>query len=154
VVILEYRNLGNGDFEKLSDLLKTVMKNDSYAFRYDVVSSSSEFANLFQHKLDGINSGNVIDIVACENKEIIGECEIVKDGYSGKLGILLNNDYKHMGIGSGILQFAISKAKEIGIKYVLAETVRENKIAISFFKKNNFSVKAGSKTTTVLGAII
>ena len=72
-------------------------------------------------------------LVARENKQIIGFCDMEKDGYINRL--FVHHTRQGEGIGSALLQKMLAFAQKKGLDYVYLEASRN---AVSFYKKHGF----------------
>lgn len=107
------------------------------------------------HLLQEIKNKEKICLVVEIDGKVMGLAEIEKQKNSdrrhiGELGITLRKEIREKGIGKRLLGEIIEKCKKIlKIKTVLLHTMRINKNALNFYKKNGFkelgAIKNGRK---------
>lgn len=103
--------------------------------------------------LEGVRSfvefnikNNVIQFVALAGERVVGWCEILpnpSEGFThcGTLGMGVHPNYRRRGIGRQLLEAAIAKAKNTGIKRIELEIFASNKTGITLYQKAGFSVE-------------
>jgi RimJ/RimL family protein N-acetyltransferase len=75
---------------------------------------------------------------------ILGQCEVSNSEWDaathiGKLGVIVNSDFRNMGIGYHLIDFAIRESKRINRKEkITLSTFTENKRALHLYKKMGF----------------
>lgn len=141
---ISYRGLAAKDLKGLFKLANDVASDSPEAMTVDV-SDEAAFMNIFTKKLSGMDSGNLIDLVAESRGCIIGECEAVIDGDNSIIGILLDKRHRRSGIGSELLGAIMPKLQKTGVRNLIAEVADENRGAIRFFVRNGFSLAWSGK---------
>jgi len=93
--------------------------------------------------LNNIKNKKAFLIWAIYNNQIIGSCDI-NQGHShrnkhiGKLGIMVDKDFRREGIGRFLLEFIIEQAKKMKLNIVSLTVFSDNEPAISLYKKQGF----------------
>jgi len=141
---VEIRQFAGSDKEQIKDLVLSVYEDTPEAFFYTHAPSNEELEAMMEEKLRNIGR-KLVDLVALESNKVIGECEIVKAGSEGRVGILVRKEERRKGVGTALLKAALNMAKAIGIETVIAYIDEKNKIAQSFFEKEGFA-KTGQNT--------
>ncbi|MGC9037392.1 MAG: GNAT family N-acetyltransferase [Candidatus Micrarchaeia archaeon] len=141
---MEIRQLAESDKEQIKDLVLSVYEDTPDAFFYTHAPSKEELEALMEEKIRNIGK-TLVDLVALESSKVIGECEIVKVGREGRIGILVRKEERRKGVGTALLRTALNMAKAIGIETVIAYINEKNKIAQNFFEKAGFA-KTGQNT--------
>lgn len=68
--------------------------------------------------------------------------------------IAVDFDYRSKGYGKLLLNEAISKLKKLGFVYFNLEVLKQNKVAIAFYKKYNFSIVKELETKYYMQKVI
>jgi RimJ/RimL family protein N-acetyltransferase len=102
--------------------------------------------------LNNIKQG-IPQVVALDNRRVIGWCDIIPHPqpatrHVGRLGMGLKNDYRHKGIGTLLMQEALSRAKQYGLERIELEVFESNEAAIKLYKKFHFKLE-GKRTAAV-----
>lgn len=74
---------------------------------------------------------------------IAGQCTVENieweaSAHVGMLGIIIRKDYRNLGLGFHLINFAIEQARKLGKKKLILSTFATNKHAISLYKKIGF----------------
>ncbi len=81
---------------------------------------------------------------AFEDGELIGFVEGSIEGWNNRYRIsnicVFNNQKRHSGIGSKLMETILLEAKQSGARMVILETQTCNENAIAFYKKNGFEI--------------
>lgn len=79
--------------------------------------------------------------VACSDKAILGLCGLlVYEGESEIEPLVVDPDHRNLGIGSVLVERAISRSRELGAKFVNVRPVARNVDAIRFFHRAGFGL--------------
>lgn len=94
------------------------------------IKSKKKVAYVVEHK----KSGN-----------IVGMCNITKGNFAashiGNLGIAIKKEFRGIGLGKALMNYTIEQAKKkLNIEMVTLSVFKNNKIAISLYKKLGFKV--------------
>jgi len=139
---VEIRPLSNEYKDQVKKLVLSVYEDTPEAFFYAQKPSEDELEALLQKKIEE-NGRGIIDIVALEDGKVIGECEVVKYGKEGVIGILVEKNHREKGVGTALLKTALTKARSMGVDRAVAKVNDKNNAARLFFEKLGFR-KAGS----------
>ncbi len=92
-----------------------------------------------------IDFSHVFPIVALYEDKIVGNTTLhfmtKSKRHMAEIRIFLDKDFRGIGLGSYLVQSQIKIAKELGLKYVIAEIVSEHYKLIKSFRKLGFSRK-------------
>lgn len=76
-----------------------------------------------------------------ENK-IVGQVDVhrggTRDWHVGKIGLMVDKDFRQDGIGKFLLEYILKQSKKMGIKTAVLDSFADNIIAIAFYKKMGF----------------
>ncbi|MEM4089077.1 MAG: GNAT family N-acetyltransferase [Candidatus Micrarchaeaceae archaeon] len=136
--MIEIRDIKHGDVKSLIELIKSIYKESDYFTWFDHEPEGEELNYMFSRKIAMILEGNAVAIVAVDDGTAIGECEIIKDGDEGKIGIVVSSSHRRMHIGSDLLERGEKEAATIGIGAIVAEVDKRNSAALDFFEKRGF----------------
>lgn len=99
--------------------------------------------------LDEIKSGNRLVFIYKINGEFIGEGALVFDAGDSDYTIpnrrvyvsrmIVKKEYRNKGIGSEILEFLITKAKDMGYSEMTIGVDKDNANALHMYKKHGFT---------------
>ncbi len=140
-MLMEIRRIEAGDEAGITKLVLEVYKEASFATTFEKEPNPEDINSIVKEKLWMVASGDAADYVAVESGELIGECEAIKDGSTGKVGILVAKGHRKKGIGSTLLRKCEEDARKIGITKLVAEIASINSAAISFFVGFGFAIK-------------
>lgn len=140
---MEIRELRAGDAKGLSLLICSVSSELPEAMNFPEMLDDSAALAVIETKLDSARRGALIDIIAIEEGEVIADCEMLRRGGEGVLGIIVATRHRRRGIGSGLIERCIEEARRVGIREAVAEVEMSNAPAITFFRKLGFK-DAGS----------
>lgn len=120
---------------------KRLTDEDAMINRYEVLDPKIEKIKL-ENKIREIANKNAIAVAAIYNNEIIGTCNISRIGGRGwhvaNLGVMVDKDFRHEGIGQALMEFVLGKAKNLGLKIVTLDSFINNEPATSLYRKLGF----------------
>lgn len=120
---LELNNMGVSDLDIISNILETEFDN---FWNY----------NIFKQELENKNS--IYIVAKCEGK-IVGFGGIWKSVDDVHVtNIVVKKDFRHLGIGTKILEKIISISKELKFNSITLEVNENNKNAIKLYEKFGF----------------
>jgi ribosomal protein S18 acetylase RimI-like enzyme len=94
-----------------------------------------------------IIGGNYAQYLALDQERVVGWCDALPLEYEGMrhvavLGMGVLAEYRHEGIGSGLLELTLQHAKEKNnIQKIELEVFRSNNSALAFYLKHRFKVE-------------
>ncbi|KKQ74376.1 MAG: GCN5-related N-acetyltransferase [Berkelbacteria bacterium GW2011_GWB1_38_5] len=93
--------------------------------------------------LNNIKYKKAYVIWAICNDKIVGSCDVyqggtARDKHVGKIGIMVDKNFRREGIGSFLLNLIIEHAKNMEMNIVSLTVFSDNNPAISFYKKVGF----------------
>lgn len=135
------RSLKWGDLDDCLTLINTLIDEQADIILGEPVSRDAEIEWL-SNRLAAIEKGEVIQIVAEVNKRMIANSELhIKTGlrsHVGDIGIIIQFDYRDLGIGTEILKQLIAQARKRGLKIVTLGVFATNSRAIHVYDKLGF----------------
>ena len=97
----------------------------------------------FNYIRKGMANNDCIYLMAKSDFEAIGFASFIYDKWNNSILIdqlFVRPDMQGRGIGSKLLRRALEKAKKMGVRIAFLHTGKSNNNAITFYKKNGFSV--------------
>lgn len=130
--------------ELLPPLIKFYQRltdEDAMINRYETLELDEEKKKL-ESKIQAIEAGNAVAIWAILGKEIVGTCDISRIGgrsrHVGKLGLMVDRNFRREGIGQFLLEYILGKAGKIDIKMATLDCFANNEPALSLYQKFGF----------------
>lgn len=138
----DYRFLRSEDAPLLLDFMKAIAsETDNLAFSFSDIESLDETdERIF---ITEIRKSPAIYAAAISEGKIIGTCEIrasrrLRTKHRGELAIAVRKEFWGTGIAQHLFDFAVSEAKERGVKKLSLSVRKDNERAIGFYKRNGF----------------
>ncbi|MEJ2294640.1 MAG: GNAT family protein [Candidatus Lokiarchaeota archaeon] len=139
------RHIEESDIDGVWDNFNQVIDEAIYLPVLFPVNSQYEKFSWF----NSIQKENEICIVAIHSKlkspfNVIGQCEISNSEWDAavhiaKLGVIVKSEFRNMGIGYHLIDFAIKESKRLNKKEkITLSTFTENKRALHLYKKMGF----------------
>lgn len=79
---------------------------------------------------------------AVVGSKIVGDVSInrggTRDWHVGKIGLMVDQDFRRDGIGRFLLEFVLRQAKQMKIKIVSLDVFSDNLVAINLYQKSGF----------------
>jgi ribosomal protein S18 acetylase RimI-like enzyme len=140
------RHIDESDIDGVWDNFNEVIDEGIYLPVLFPVKSQYEKHSWF----NSLKKENEICIVAIHPekkapKNILGQCEVSNSEWDaaihiGKLGVIVKSDYRDMGIGYHLIDFAIRESKRLNKKEkITLSTFTENQRALHLYKKMGFN---------------
>ena len=131
----EVRYFTNGSY----DIEKT---NDGFSFTYHPFDCTKEMT--FEDCFFNDWLENPIAFGAFEDGQLIGYVEGCLETWNNRYRIsnicIFNNEKRHCGIGTQLMNTILEQAKNSGARMAVLETQTCNENAIAFYKKNGFEI--------------
>lgn len=132
---LNIRDANNSDSEEIKKLIFTVLKE--YGLKPDLLKTDKDLDNIEDFYF---NDGGYFGVV--EDEKIItatvGLCKV--DEETCELRKMYSYpEQRGKGLGNKLMDYSISKAKELGFNRIILETATPLKEAISLYKKYGFT---------------
>jgi len=129
------------DFHGLYEFINSLVDEDTYILLDKRVTLAEELDYVYT-LITGITSGRKIHILAEHKGQIVGACGVDRQpgrgSHVGKMGIAVKNGFRGEGIGSALMEFALTLARDAKIKVVFMNVISENKDALRFYEKFGF----------------
>jgi ribosomal protein S18 acetylase RimI-like enzyme len=99
-----------------------------------------------QQWVRGNIASQVPQVVAIQNKEVVGWCDISpheREGFThgGELGMGVRRDVRRRGIGTRLVEEALRSAKERGLERIELEVLASNTPAIKLYENKGFVIE-------------
>ncbi|MCL5407018.1 MAG: GNAT family N-acetyltransferase [Patescibacteria group bacterium] len=79
---------------------------------------------------------------AVVDDKIVGDCSVnrggTRDWHVGKIGLMVDQNFRQDGIGRYLLEYVLNQAKQMGVKIVTLDVFSDNIIAIKLYEKLGF----------------
>ncbi|MGC8663769.1 MAG: GNAT family N-acetyltransferase [Thermoplasmata archaeon] len=142
--IIIIRMAEDTDANGIIDCFNDVMSEEIYLLG-DVYLGGEEFLSM----RIGDNENELI-LVADHNKKIVGVLTLTKESFRKNnhvavLGIAIRYGFRHLGIGTSLMQTSFEWARKKGIEKICLEVFSTNTNAISLYKKLGFEVEGIKK---------
>jgi len=92
--------------------------------------------------ISNIRSGRSFAVWAIFDGKIVGFADVnrggTRDFHVGKIGLMVDKDYRREGIGKFLLEFILKKSKQMNIKIAVLDIFGDNEVGLSLYKKLGF----------------
>lgn len=126
----------------LLEFVNRLTKEDTYLSLTGNAKTFEEEENWVKNAILNMKSGRSFMVWAVYGNRIIGSSDVnrggTRDFHVGKIGLMVDKDFRRDGIGKYILEFILNKAKQMDIKIVALDSFSDNEIAISLYRKMGF----------------
>jgi acyl-CoA hydrolase/GNAT superfamily N-acetyltransferase len=115
-----------------------------YRFFYSIKTMSHDKMQEYVN-VDYTKEISIVGLVGKKgNEKMIAEARLVRDerSYCGEVAFLIDEDYQGIGIGSYLMEFLTSQAREQGLQGLTAEVLPDNQSMIKVFEKTNLPLEA------------
>jgi len=136
--------LKSSQFKEYHDFLNRLKDDDKLYLKYDVTN-----IGFVEERVKAIDTGNRISVVAWnKDGKIVGSATIYWTNFGwkshiGKLRIIVDPNYRNMGLSKYLAQLIFFKAQEIrSLSIIMAETMEEQKAAIHILEDLGFKKAA------------
>ncbi len=140
---MEIRELRRGDVPSLSRLIADVQRELPEAMNFAGAPDPERISESVEWKLEAVRSGDMADLVAMEGGEVVADCEVLRHGTEGTVGIIVRRGFRGRGIGEALVERCASKARGLGVRIVRARVMESNARAVSFFERLGFEKRTG-----------
>jgi ribosomal protein S18 acetylase RimI-like enzyme len=137
---------------------------ESFRAAVDSVARERQFLSLLeapsleactQFVRGNLSHGNP-QLVAVADEEVVGWCDIVRDGrlvhaHCGVLGIGVIRPWRGMGVGRSLLTAALSEAWAKGLSRVELRVREDNLVAIALYERLGFRVEGRHPDAILVG---
>jgi len=115
-----------------------------YRFFYSIKTMSHDKMQEYVN-VDYTKEISIVGLVGKnENQKMIAEARLVRDerSYCGEVAFLIDEDFQGIGIGSYLMEFLTSQAREQGLAGLTAEVLPDNQSMIKVFEKTNLPLES------------
>lgn len=130
------RNLKKSDITGIKELVEDLYDEEVKMSIHKLYKREDKWVRA---SLAGMEKGNITFLVAEVSGEIVGFCNVIKQNREGWLGIAVRRDFRNKKIGRKLLNKALKKAGEMGVKHLRFEVFSNNKKSLDFFSNYEFS---------------
>lgn len=155
---IDYRKIRMDDSSLLVDFIKTIASDTD-----NLAISGAETEALDEKSeevfISSVKNSSAIYIIALTGGMIIGSCEIriptncVRLRHRGEMAIAVRKDFWGRGIAQHLFSFALSEAKDIGIRKINLETRSDNDRMRAFCERNGFVMEGKDSMMMVVDGI-
>jgi len=131
--------------ERLPALLEFVnrlVKEDTFLSFIGKPKILAEKESWLKDSIANMKTGRSFLVWAVFNDKVIGSSDIIRsgtrDGHVGKIGLMVDKDFRRDGVGRFLLDFILKKASQMKIKMATLDLFSDNMIAISLYQKLGF----------------
>jgi RimJ/RimL family protein N-acetyltransferase len=140
-------NIFQPSMDRLPELLKFINRlvaEDTYLNLSGRAKTFEEEERWLKGTLTEIKTGKNILFWACYEDTIVGSVNILhgyeRSWHVGKIGLMIDKDFRREGIGKFLLELILEKAKDFDIRIATLEVFSDNVAAISLYEKVGFRV--------------
>ncbi|KAA3604315.1 MAG: GNAT family N-acetyltransferase [Calditrichaeota bacterium] len=135
---IEIRKVKIKDAQGILDVLNPIIKTQNFSSMKEE-NTLADQTNFIQNLPSNAIYNLAFDL---ENLEIVGIQDILPQSKNfngtGEISTFVNLNYHRQGIGERLMKATLREAKDLGYKKIQAIIRTDNRIAISFYKKNGF----------------
>ncbi len=128
----------------LMTFINRLVAEDTYLNLTGRPKTLAEEESWLKGTLAEIKAGKSLLFWAIYDQEIIGSVSVnrgfVRSWHVGKVGLMVDKDFRRDGIGKFLLDFILKESKKLGITIVILESFDENSVALDLYKKAGFKV--------------
>lgn len=129
------------DLDNCLDFINSLVKEGAEILR-DTKVTREEEADWLGDRLARVEKGQLIDVVAEVNGEMVANSEVEKRGgfmsHVGYVGIGIKSGYRGIGIGTKLLHTLINESKKAGLEVLVLDVFEINKTAKALYTKMGF----------------
>lgn len=128
----------------LLNFVNRLTKEDTFLSWVGKPKTYAEEENWVKNSILNIKLGRSFVIWAVLDNKIIGQSDVnrggTRDWHVGRIGLMVDKDFRQDGIGKFLLEFILKQAKKMGIKIVTIDVFEDNEIAIRLYEKYGFKI--------------
>ena len=142
--IIHLRHIQRQDVDCIWKIYNQVVDEGIYLPTFERVESMLEKLSWYNNLIEQEN----LCLVAVDpnleiNKNIVGQCTIENLDWEtarhvATLGILIEKNYRNLGLGRKLIEYSIQEAKKISKKKLILTTLATNEYAIRLYKSIGF----------------
>ncbi|MEK7142713.1 MAG: GNAT family N-acetyltransferase [Patescibacteria group bacterium] len=129
----------------LVEFVNRLIQEDTFLTLTGRLKTYGEERHWLEQTLKNIDLGKTFLIWAIFENKIVGQADIergkagVRDWHVGKIGLMVDQDFRRDGIGEFLLKFILNQAKQMKIKIAILDIFSDNKAGISLYEKLGFN---------------
>lgn len=141
--IIVLRHIQKDDLDEIWDNYNEVIDEGKYQPSFTKVVDKFEKVSWYNELVGYNNLCIVAEYNSPQRKKIIGQCTIHHDDWEasehvGTLGIIIRREFRNLGLGTQLIEFAIEESKQNGKKKIVLGTLVTNTFAIRLYEKLGF----------------
>lgn len=127
----------------LLEFVNRLTREDTFLSFTGKPKTFAEEENWIKNAILNMKAGRSFIIWAIiDGNKIVGQADVnrggTRDFHVGKIGLMVDKDFRQDGIGRFLLEYILEQAKKMGIKIAVLDSFGDNKIAINLYKKFGF----------------
>lgn len=140
--IIEIWEPSMGRLSSLLEFVNRLVKEDTFLSFTGKPKTLVEEENWLKNSIENIKTGRSFLVWAVFEDKVVGSSDIIRggtrDSHVGKIGLMVDKDFRNDSIGRFLLDFILKKASQMKIKIVVFDLFSDNMIAISLYQKLGF----------------
>ena len=130
--------------DKFLEFSNKLAKEDTFLTFYPAkLYTLEEERKCLSDNIDQVKNGSGLFYWVIFNNQVIGTVDIrrgnsVRNWHVGKVGLMIDQDFRGDGLGKFLMKFILEKAKKAGMKTASLTVFSDNDIAISLYNKLGF----------------
>ena len=145
---LTLRSFRKSDAEAMLRFANSIVREKRKNRDLGVAAFDKRLTKRFERKfldtaIKGMKDRRVVSVAAFSGKDLVGECMIrgrePSDlAHTGLLGVVIQEEFRGVGLGEALMRSALREARRIGIWLVELEVISINRRAIRLYEKLGF----------------
>lgn len=140
-----FRTANNRDTEKIISLVKRILSE--FDLMYSPETSELDIQDI---ESTYTKNGGAFEVIENAQREIIGTVALLKinNDCCKMRKMYVDKRYRKEGLGQALVKRILYKAKELGFKEIVLETVHSMTVAINLYEKYGFQKVDGHKVAS------
>jgi RimJ/RimL family protein N-acetyltransferase len=133
------------DIDVCMDYINSLIEEDLDVLPERNKMTKDEVADWLRRRLEDMEKGRAIDIVAETDGRVIADSEVIRDAaffqtffHVGQLGIMIGGGYRNLGLGTHIMKVLIEESRKAGLRVLVLNVFANNSRAIHVYEKVGF----------------
>jgi ribosomal protein S18 acetylase RimI-like enzyme len=137
-----FRLMSVDDRELFKNFIRSLPHEDNFHLMLDVHDDHA-----IDRWMKGVDSGQIISVIALENDQMIGYCNIHRNELSwvrhvGEIGMGVSRDYRGLGVGKALTNEVFAIARACGLRKIWARMAASQEAAQNVFHSLHFRTEA------------
>jgi len=129
--------------DELIQFFHRLTEEDALINRYEDLAYEVEKRKL-ENKIEEIKHGDAFACWAVYKGKVVGICGTTRVGgrskHVGNLGVMVDRDFRHEGIGRALMESVLENAKKLKLKIITLDSFENNEPAMALYEKLGFQV--------------